>query len=231
MKNFRLLREDEIDCRVAQVVSRASGPAATVLLYKDARVDQNILDEVFGLFGWQRRHEVVGGNLYCTVSILNPATGEWISKQDVGVESNSEAEKGQASDAFKRACFNWGIGRELYTAPRIVIPLQTGEYKEQAGKIKSFATFAVKSIGYDDKENITALEIMDGKGVVRYRLGAGITASPATPVKPAISPAAFAKAVTRMMAGEDLAENLRETFSLTEKQNEIIDKYNKHNNR
>lgn len=218
MKTFRLLQADEIDCRVAQVVTRASGPVASVLLYKDARVDQNILDEVFGIYGWQRRHEIIGGNLYCTVSVLNPTTGEWVSKQDVGVESNAEAEKGQASDAFKRACFNLGIGRELYSAPRIVIPLQAGEYKEQGGKIKCFASFAVKSIGYDDKECINALEIVDGKGVVRYRIGEA---------KPALSTAAFAKAVQRLQAGEDIAAKIRDTYSLTAIQLEIINKYNK----
>lgn len=218
MKTFRLLQADEIDCRVAQVVTRASGPVASLLLYKDARVDQNILDEVFGIYGWQRRHEIIGGNLFCTVSVLNPTTGEWVSKQDVGVESNAEAEKGQASDAFKRACFNLGIGRELYSAPRIVIPLQAGEYKEQGGKVKCYATFSVKSIGYDAKECINALEIADNKGAIRYQLGKA---------KPAISMAAFAKALQRLRAGEDIAAKIREAYSLTAVQNEIVDKYNK----
>lgn len=218
MKSFRLLQADEIDCRVAQVVTRASGPVASLLLYKDARVDQNILDEVFGIYGWQRRHEIIGGNLFCTVSVLNPTTGEWVSKQDVGVESNAEAEKGQASDAFKRACFNLGIGRELYSAPRIVIPLQAGEYKEQGGKVKCYATFGVKSIGYDAKECINALEIADNKGAIRYQLGRA---------KPAISTAAFAKALQRLRAGEDIAAKIREAYSLTAVQNEIVDKYNK----
>lgn len=218
MRAFRRLRADEIDCRVAQVAARASGPVASVLLYKDARVDQNLLDEAFGLCGWQRRHEVIGGNLYCTVSVLNKETGEWVSKQDVGVESNAEPEKGQASDAFKRACVNLGIGRELYTAPRIVIPLQAGEFEQIGGKIKCFATFAVKSIGYDDKESINALEIVDNKGVTRYRLGEA---------KPAISTAAFAKAVQRLQAGEDIAAKLRETYTLTTVQNEIVNKYNR----
>lgn len=115
---FRYLRADEIDVRVAQVLG-SSG--VLLLLYKDARVDQNLLDETFGPFGWKREHQLIGDRLYCTVSVKDPATDEWVSKQDVGTESNTEKEKGQASDSFKRACFNWGIGRELYTGPDIKI--------------------------------------------------------------------------------------------------------------
>ena len=99
---FRPLTSEEIDCRVA--TCKENG--VSLLLYKDARVDQNILDETFGIFGWQRSHQLIDGNLYCTVSIRNPETGEWVHKQDVGKESNAEKEKGQASDSFKRACFN-----------------------------------------------------------------------------------------------------------------------------
>jgi hypothetical protein len=108
---FRTLRADEIDCRIAQV--KETG--LSLLLYKDARCDQNILDEVVGPFNWKREH--TRDNRNCIVSIKNPETGEWVSKEDTGTESNTEKEKGLASDSFKRACFNWGIGRELYTAP------------------------------------------------------------------------------------------------------------------
>lgn len=110
--NFRRLRADEIDCRIASI----SDKGLSLLLYKDARVDQNILDETVKPLNWKRSHQSIDGRLYCTVSIRNDETGEWIDKQDVGVESYTEKEKGQASDSFKRACFNWGIGRELYTA-------------------------------------------------------------------------------------------------------------------
>lgn len=115
---FRYLRADEIDVRVAQVLGNSG---VLLLLYKDARVDQNLLDETFGPFGWKREHQLIGDRLYCTVSVKDPETDEWVSKQDVGTESSSEKEKGQASDSFKRACFNWGIGRELYTGPDIKI--------------------------------------------------------------------------------------------------------------
>ena len=116
-KKFRNLDASEIEARVAQV----NKGGVQVLLYKDARVDQNILDETFGIFGWKRTHQMIGDRLYCTVSIRNNQTGEWIEKQDVGTESYTEKEKGQASDSFKRACFNLGIGRALYSAPNIFI--------------------------------------------------------------------------------------------------------------
>ncbi len=110
---IRLLRAGEIECRVS--VIRENG--LSLLLYKDARVDQRILDETFGVFGWKRTHQCIDGNLYCTVEVYDKDTGIWVAKQDVGTTGYAEKEKSQASDSFKRACFNWGIGRELYSAP------------------------------------------------------------------------------------------------------------------
>lgn len=153
MGHFRLLEANEIDVRVA-AFKEANGdkPAGcSLLLYKDARVDQNILDEAFGIFGWKRSHQLLGDRLYCTVEIRDPNTGEWIAKQDVGTESNEEKEKGQASDSFKRACFNLGIGRELYTAP--FIWLNEGQFKTakgKNGKSTTYDKFAVSEIGYTD---------------------------------------------------------------------------------
>ena len=121
---MRYLRADEIDVRVAQVGENW----CTVLLYKDARVDMAILDETYGAGYWQREHEVINGNLFCTISIWNKEISQWVKKQDVGVESNTQKEKGQASDAFKRAGVTAGIGRELYTTPKamfISLCLQT----------------------------------------------------------------------------------------------------------
>lgn len=154
---FRKLKANEIDCRVAQV---ASNGALKLLLYKDARVDQNILDETFGVYGWQRKHELIGGNLYCTVSIQNPDTKEWISKQDVGTESNTEKEKGQASDSFKRACFNLGIGRELYTAPTIWVNKSDYTENDRGG---TYDRFIVREIGYDNDGSIDRLVIENQK--------------------------------------------------------------------
>ena len=112
---IRLLRADEIECRVSTINEKG----LSLLLFKDARVDQRILDETFTPFGWRRTHQCIDGKLYCTVEVWDSAKGQWVAKQDVGTESYSEKEKGQASDSFKRACLNWGVGRELYTAPFI----------------------------------------------------------------------------------------------------------------
>lgn len=164
---FRTLTADEIECRVAQTGSTAKGAWCSLLLYKDARCDQRLLDETVGCFRWARKHEIINGNLFCTVSIKDES-GEWVSKQDVGVESNTEKEKGQASDSFKRACFNWGLGRELYTAPKIFIQLYDTDYSNDNGKIKVKVAFRVSNIEYDDKRNIVALSIVDQNGAPRY---------------------------------------------------------------
>ena len=115
-EGFRPLRADEIECRVARSVPNVG---VQLLLYKDARVDQNILDEAVGPLNWQRQHTRENAN--CVVSIWDADKGQWVSKEDTGTESNTEKEKGLASDSFKRACFNWGIGRELYTSPDIFV--------------------------------------------------------------------------------------------------------------
>lgn len=114
----RLLRENEIECRVSTINEKG----ISLLLYKDARVDQRILDESFGAFGWKRSHQSIDGNLYCTVEIWDSKSKTWVAKQDVGTMGFAEKEKSQASDSFKRACFNWGIGRELYSAPFYLDP-------------------------------------------------------------------------------------------------------------
>lgn len=121
----RPLTHEEIDFRIQSINGAGY---ATILAYKDARADMNRLDEVFGVLGWQRKHEVIDGRLYCSVGVFNSNTNEWIWKQDVGTESNTEKEKGQASDAFKRACFNLGIGRELYEYPIMQIKLNDDEW-------------------------------------------------------------------------------------------------------
>ena len=152
---FRRLSANEVDCRVSTV----SEKGCSLLLYKDSRVDMNLLDETFGIFGWQRKHEVIDGNLYCTVSVKDPETGEWVSKQDVGTESYTEKEKGQASDSFKRACFNLGIGRELYTAPFIWVSTPNVKIADKNGKQTTYDTFKVSDIGYDENGVINRLVI------------------------------------------------------------------------
>ena len=158
---MRTLRADEIDCRIGS--NTDSG--ASLLLYKDARVDMRILDEEYGPKNWQRRHEVVNGNLFCTIEVWDSDKGCWVSKQDVGTESYTEKEKGEASDSFKRAGFNWGIGRELYTAPFIWVNITKVDL-DNKGRIKT--KFCCLEIGYNDKNEINHLVIVDDKGNVRY---------------------------------------------------------------
>ena len=112
-----LLTADDVECRVQSVSQnkRTGNVGAILLLYKDARVDMRILDQVYGPGNWQRTHEIIGNTLYCNIDIWDDGKKCWIRKQDAGVESNTEKEKGRASDSFKRAGFNVGIGRELYT--------------------------------------------------------------------------------------------------------------------
>lgn len=169
MENIiRLLKAEEIECRVATINENG----LSLLLYKDARVDQRILDESFGLFGWKRSHQCIDGKLYCTVEILNKETGEWVSKQDVGTTSYSEKEKGQASDSFKRACFNWGIGRELYTAPFIWIPASKITIQKKMDKFYCKENFVVQKIEYNTEKEIVGLKIATDKGTVVYELKA-----------------------------------------------------------
>ena len=187
MDEIRLLGKEDIDVRVAQTNTYNNNGQLVVkvslLLYKDARVDMKVLDELFTPMGWKRTHKLIGDRLYCQVEVWDAEKKEWICKEDVGVESNTEAEKGQASDSFKRACVNWGIGRELYTAPRISIELNDKEYtRDQQGKIRVWASFSVKSIDYDTKtRTITSLEIQDRFGNVRFSMGGSVQQSQSEP--------------------------------------------------
>lgn len=155
MRSFRLLKENEIECRVAEISRTGNG--LSLLLYKTARTDAALLDEKFSPFGWQNEFKEIGGRLYCGIGVKD---GDfWVWKEDCGTESNMEAEKGQASDAFKRAGFKWGIGAELYTAPRIFIPREACNIKEYQGKYRCYDSFSVEKIAYDEKENISGLAI------------------------------------------------------------------------
>ena len=169
----RLLNANEIECRVQSVKKTKTGVGCILLLYKDARVDMKLLDETFGAKNWQRTHEVINGNLFCNIEIWDNEKKQWVRKQDVGTESYTEKEKGQASDSFKRAGFNWGIGRELYTSPFIWIDLKDGEYYEKDGKtyISPRVTFKVKYIDYNADREIIALQIIDNKNTIRYEIG------------------------------------------------------------
>ena len=185
--DIRTLRADEIECRVQQV----KGNGCVLLLYKDARVDQKILDETFTPMGWKREHKVMGtpvvvnevdkygktkevvkGQYFsCIVSIWDNEKKEWISKEDTGNESNTDEIKGLYSDSFKRACFNIGIGRELYSAPFTWITLNKEEISEKNGKytLNYKVKFSVKEIEYDKHREISKLVIIDQDGKERFK--------------------------------------------------------------
>ena len=157
---FRDLKAEEIECRIAMV--KPNG--LSLLLYKDARCDMNILDETVGAYNWKRQH--LRENANCIVSIWDEGKAQWISKEDTGTESNTEAAKGLASDSFKRACFNWGIGRELYTAPFIWV--NADRCTITGGKC--YDKFRVDAITIKDKK-ITGLTIVnDSTGSVVYEM-------------------------------------------------------------
>lgn len=163
---FRKLKENEIECRIGTIKKDGSG--LSLLLYKDARCDMNILDETVGALNWKREHS--RDNKNCIVSIWDEEKSQWISKEDTGTESNTEAEKGLASDSFKRACVNWGIGRELYTAPFIWVQSELANIKNIGTKWTCNDKFYVEKISYKDNGDIDGLSIMNEKNGKRVFL-------------------------------------------------------------
>lgn len=160
MDKIRALRAEEIECRVGQI----SAKGCSLLLYKDSRCDKRILDEVFTIYGWQDTYMEIKGNLYCTISIWDDIKNQWISKQDCGTESNTEKEKGEASDAFKRACFNLGIGRELYTKIFIWLNVETVANGSKFNLKNPYEKWHVSEMIVDNEaEKITRLIISDSK--------------------------------------------------------------------
>ena len=167
--NFRNLEKNELNCRVQS----AGKVGVKLLLYKDARADMEILDETVGPENWQCEYSEQKGILFCKLGIFcrNPLKndeGTWVWKEDAGSESNQDAEKGCASDAFKRAGFRWGIGRVLYTAPEIFIyefdnknEKNAAIYHSEDGKThKCYDKFTVEKIAYsEDGKRITGLAI------------------------------------------------------------------------
>lgn len=159
MPKFRLLKETDIEVKVKQV--RKTG--AVLLLYKTARTDMELLDETVGPENWTNDYREIKRNLYCGIAIRKDETESWIWKWDCGVESRADGEgnekKGEASDAFKRAGFRWGIGRELYTAPSIWVPVERMHIQADGNRYRTYDSFRVEKIAYDGKQNISGLAI------------------------------------------------------------------------
>ena len=170
MRNFRVLNADEIEVRISEISKK--GNYLTLLLYKTARTDAALLDETVGMYDWQNDYKLLDGKMYCGIGIKSGE--EWVWKWNVGTESNTEAEKGEASDALKRAGFVWGIGTELYSAPRIKVWSDKAKIEEYQGKYRCYDSFSVKSIAYDKMERISELVIWNdtqGKECFSWKAG------------------------------------------------------------
>jgi len=167
-EGFRKLNADEIECRVSTVKKDGSG--LSLLLYSNARAVMNVLDDAVGPLRWERKHPNENKE-FCVIRIYDSDTGRWVEKEDVGKESYAEKEKGQASDSFKRAGVNWGIGRELHTAPSIWVNKPDCNTYEYNGKFTSNDKFYVSTVDYDGGK-ISKLEIKNARtNKVVYRLG------------------------------------------------------------
>ena len=168
---MRKLKADEINVKVKQVIKTEKWQGFAALLYKDARCDMDILDETYGTMNWACDYKTVKDNLYCGIGVKSD--GEWVWKWDCGIESRADGEgnekKGEASDAFKRAGFKWGIGRELYTAPKIFVEAEVNEDKDGKKYLADKkASYSVQTIQYDDTSDIASLVIQDQNGNVVF---------------------------------------------------------------
>ena len=188
MKDIRLLTPQDIEVRIQSVNSGG----VRLLLFKNARVDMNILDETFGPMNWKREH--TRDNTNCIVSVWDAEKQEWVSKEDTGTDSNMDAQKGRASDSFKRACFNWGIGRELYTAPDMFIfstDLKT--FKQDGNRYVCYDEFVVTDIQYQGRaiSSVTVINLKNNKVItfkhktpIRQNANAQTTREDVKPTQP-----------------------------------------------
>ena len=204
MQNLSLLNQpvnaQDIDFRVQSI---NKGGYATILAYKDARYDMRILDEVAGVGLWQKDYKIIDSNLYCGIGVYVETLQQWVWKWDVGVESNTEKEKGQASDAQKRAGFAWGIGRELYDFPLIQVKLNANEFEVRAdGRAQQTYNLKLRdwtwNIERDANGKIANLVAADQNGEIRFQSGKS--------ARPVASPAPKAKATPAPKAAAPVAQ-------------------------
>lgn len=222
---------DEIDFRIQSI---NKGGYATILAYKDARADMKRLDEVYGVEGWQRKHEVINDKEFCHVGVWSKQLSQWVWKSDCGTESSTEKEKGESSDAFKRACFNFGIGRELYEYPQIQIKLNQNEFEVTGDRVKQTYNLKLKEWKWESLFNgnkIVHLSAKDEAGKQRFVWNYATTKTTlhnhvplGTDEKPLISNAHFKVFSERIKNGEaGLYKKVIETYSLEPAQKRILD--------
>lgn len=162
---FRPLEADEIECRVGTVGKNGNG--LSLLLYKTSRTDMDILDETVGPEGWSCEYYECKGTLFCRIGIRTDPADKWVYKDNAGAPSNMEAQKGEASDALKRAGFAWSIGRELYTAPFIWVPATKCNIQPQGNKFTCYDKFKVAKVAIEEDDRghrrITGIRIVNEK--------------------------------------------------------------------
>lgn len=207
---IRSLRADEVEVRVGQVPK--SGKGCSLLLYKDARCDMRVLDELVGPFGWQCAYEERKGTLFCGVA-LKDASGEWVWKWDAGTPSDMEAQKGEASDAFKRACFRWGIGRELYTAPFVWVKAEDAKLEQRGQKLVPTERFKVSELEVEGGQIVRlTVSTLQGRDVFTWGLNrsarakAGERPNHLQPVRDLIKAYAQARAISGPDAMVEVAQ-------------------------
>ena len=210
----RPLTISDIDFRVQSINAKGY---ATILAYKSARIDMQRLDQAVGPMNWQRKHELIDGKLFCHVGIYNQDSNQWVWKSDVGTESMTEATKGESSDSFKRACFNWGIGRELYDYPIISIPLVLdSEYEVVSGKARQKWGLKLRDwtwLSQFTDGKLTFLACKDTNGKMRFKWGEYVKEDApalAPKVDPANDPDANPQGVLKKKTDDEI---LREEYT------------------
>lgn len=108
---------------------------ALALAYVDLRAYQDRLDEVVGIEGWSVEYRNLGAkSIICRLTILGHV------REDVGEPSgdgDNPATEALAQ-SFKRACSAFGLGRYLYSLPRLWADYDEGkrQFVDAAGVVR-----------------------------------------------------------------------------------------------
>lgn len=164
---MRLLKANEIECKVATI----SEKGCQLLLYKTARTDMDLLDETYGPENWECEYKEIKGNLYCGIRVYFGERS--VIKWDCGIESAfGDKEKGEASDAMKRAGFKWGIGRSLYSSPFVWVQAKDLNLTKKGNGFTTYDRFSVVEIDYNEEREISYLTIKNDKtNKIVYQFG------------------------------------------------------------
>jgi len=130
-----------------------------LLVYKDARIDIQRLNEVVGIGYWRNkyRRDPFNNALYSIIEIWNPDINQWVQYEDVGIPSAYEKVKGEVSDSFKRAGTKLGIGVHLYDMPNITVD----------GQVKNTSSWTIRYSLFPNKK-YAWVAVFDGFGKTRF---------------------------------------------------------------